>query len=174
MKLLSFLSAGMIPLVCFYVLGYGLFQKKNCYEIFSHGAKEGLKTAVQILPTLIGLLGAVAVLRSSGFLQFLAEHLGVLTEKLSLPAQLIPLILVRTFSYSAAVGLLTDLYARYGTDSFIGYSASLLMCCTETVFYTMSLYLMHVGIRKSRCILPGALVATAAGVMASLWLAGFM
>lgn len=172
MKLLSFLSAGMIPLVCMYVLSYGLLQKKNCYEIFTRGAKDGLKTAIYILPTLIGLLSAVAVLRSSGFLDWLAGEIGRLTAWIHLPGELLPLILVRTFSYSAAVGLLTDLYTRFGTDSAIGYTASLLMCCTETVFYTMSLYLLHVGIKKSRCILPGALLSMAAGIAASLWLAG--
>lgn len=171
MKILSFLSAVMIPLVCIYVIGYGLFQKKDCYEIFTRGARGGLKTAVQILPTLIGLLTAVAVLRSSGLLDWLGKGIGQLTEHVGLPGELVPLILVRTFSYSAAVGLLTDLYARFGTDSTIGYTASLLMCCTETVFYTMSLYLLHVGIKKSRYILPGARVSMAAGILVSVWLA---
>ena len=76
MKILSFLSAVMIPLVCIYVIGYGLFQKKDCYEIFTRGARDGLKTAVQILPTLIGLLTAVAVLRSSGLLDWLGKGIG--------------------------------------------------------------------------------------------------
>ena len=102
----------------------------------------------------------------------MGKGIGRLTGFIGLSGELVPLILVRTFSYGAAVGLLTDLYARFGTDSTIGYTASLLMCCTETVFYTMSLYLLHVGIKKSRYILPGALVSMAAGTLASIWLAG--
>lgn len=173
MKVLAFLSSAVIPLLCLYVLGYAVIQKKDCYESFTRGAKEGLHTAVKILPSLIGLLTAVAVLRSSGFLDAAGRWMGSMTEHIGFSGELMPLILVRMFSYSAAVGLLTDIYARFGTDSSVGYTASLLMCCTETVFYTMSLYLLHAGIRKSRYILPGALVSMAAGIAASVWLAGF-
>lgn len=173
-KILSFVSVLMIPLLIACVIGYGFLQKKDCYEIFTRGAKEGLHTAVQILPTLIGLMTAVSVLRASGFLDWFSDRLGLLTGPLGLPSPLVPLCVVRLFSNSAAVGLLTDLYARYGTDSTIGYTASLMMCCTETVFYTMSLYLMHVGIRKSRFILPGALVSVLAGIAVSIWLGGMV
>lgn len=172
MKFLSYISVLMIPLLISCVVGYGLLRKKDCYEIFTRGAREGLQTAVQILPTLIGLMTAVAVLRASGFLDWFSSRLSLLTEPLGLPSPLMPLCVVRLFSNSAAVGLLTDLYSRYGTDSVIGYTASLVMCCTETVFYTMSLYLMHVGITKSRFILPGALVSALAGIAASVWLGG--
>ena len=170
MNILSFISVLMIPLLTLYIIGYGLLRKKDCYEIFVRGAKEGVHTAMEILPTLIGLMTAVSVLRSSGFLEAFSEKLGIFTAYIGLPAQLVPLCVVRLFSNSAAVGLLTDLYARYGTDSVIGYTASLIMCCTETLFYTMSLYLMHVGIRKSRFVLPGAMISILAGITASIWL----
>lgn len=174
MKVLSYISSLMIPLLILYVIGYGLLRRKDCYEIFTRGAKEGLGTAVQILPTLIGLMTAVSVLRASGFLDWFSTVLGVITEPVGLSADLVPLCVVRLFSNSAAVGLLTDLYARFGTDSSVGYTASLLMCCTETVFYTMSLYLLHVGVRRSRFILPGALVSVLAGIAASVWLGGLV
>lgn len=170
MNILSFISVLMIPLLTLYIIGYGLLRKKDCYEIFVRGAKEGVHTALEILPTLIGLMTAVSVLRGSGFLEAFSEKLGIFTAYIGLPAQLVPLCVVRLFSNSAAVGLLTDLYARYGTDSVIGYTASLIMCCTETLFYTMSLYLMHVGVRKSRFILPGAMLSVLAGIAASIWL----
>lgn len=170
MKFLSYISALMIPLLICCVIGYGLLRKKDCYEIFTRGAKDGLRTAAQILPTLIGLMTAVSVLRASGFLDWFSKGLGVLTRPLGLLPELVPLCVVRLFSNSAAVGLLTDLYSRYGTDSVIGYTASLVMCCTETLFYTMSLYLMHVGIKKSRFVLPGALLSVLAGIAASVWL----
>ena len=170
MGVMIFLSDIMIPLLIFGIVGYGILNRQNIYEEFIDGAKDGFQTVIGIMPTLIGLLTAVAVLRSSGLLDWLGKGIGQLTEHVGLPGELVPLILVRTFSYSAAVGLLTDLYARFGTDSTIGYTASLLMCCTETVFYTMSLYLLHVGIKKSRYILPGALVSMAAGILVSVWL----
>ena len=85
-----------------------------------------------------------------------------------------PLAILRMFSSSAATGLLLDVYKQYGTDSQIGLIASLMMCCTETIFYTMSVYFMTAGIRKTRYTLAGALTATAAGIVASVILAGVM
>lgn len=174
MKILYLLSDLMIPCIIFFIVGTALAARKKVYEDFTSGAKEGLRTAAKILPTLIGLMTAVGVLRASGFLNMAAEQLGKLTEKAGFPAALVPLSLVRLFSASAASGLLLDLYKEYGTDSFIGTAASLMMSCTETVFYTMSVYFVAAKISKTRYTLAGALLATAAGIAASLLLAGAM
>ena len=174
MKILYLLSDLMIPCIIFYIVGNALISKKNVYEDFVEGARDGLGTAVKILPTLIGLMTAVGVLRASGFLDMAAEQLGKLTEKAGFPAGLVPLCLVRLFSASAASGLLLDIYKQYGTDSFIGTAASLMMSCTETVFYTMSVYFVAAKVVKTRYTLAGALLSTAAGVAASLVLAGWM
>ena len=174
MKILYLLSDLMIPCIIFFIVGTALAARKKVYEDFTSGAKEGLRTAAKILPTLIGLMTAVGVLRASGFLDMAAEQLGKLTEKAGFPAALVPLSLVRLFSASAASGLLLDLYKEYGTDSFIGTAASLMMSCTETVFYTMSVYFVAAKISKTRYTLAWALLATAAGIAASLLLAGAM
>jgi spore maturation protein B len=174
MKLLSFLSSAMLPFLVLYILTYGLYKRVNCYEVFTRGAKEGIHTAGDILPTLIGLMAGVAILRDSGFLDWFSDKISRFTAPLGLPAELVPLSVVRLFSGSAAVSLLTDIYSRYGADSRLGYIASLLMCSTETVFYTMSLYLIHVRIRKSRFILPGALLCVLAATAASIWLGSRM
>lgn len=171
MKIIAGISDLLIPLLILYIVGYGVLQKVNCYEIFVGGAKEGLGTAVKILPTLVGLMVAVGILRASGLLDALAGIFGAVTEPFGFPAELVPLGFVRLFSASAAVGMLTDLYSQFGTDSSIGFTASLMMCCTETVFYTMSVYYMAAGVRKSRWTLPGALLVSAAGIAASVALA---
>ena len=87
MNLLSFVSALMIPLLTLYVIGYGLLRKKDCYEIFVRGAKEGVHTAMEILPTLIGLMTAVSVLRSSGFLEAFSEKLGICNNSVLKPME---------------------------------------------------------------------------------------
>lgn len=174
MNFLTTLSDFFIPVLIFYIVGFGVLSKVPVFDAFVKGAKEGLRTAVQILPTLLGLLMGVAVLRTSGALDFLCERLEVIAAPLSIPVQLLPVIVVRLFSSSAATGLVLDLFAQYGADSRIGYGASLLLCCTETVFYTMSVYFMAAGVKKTRYTLPGALLATAAGVAASLFLAARM
>lgn len=173
-KILYFVSDLMIPCMIFYIVGNALAKKKNVYEDFLSGAGEGLRTVVKILPTLIGLMVSVGVLRASGFLDMAAEQLGKLTRVAGFPAGLVPLALVRLFSSSAATGLLLDIYKQYGTDSRIGIIASLLMSCTETVFYTMSVYFAAAKVTKTRYTLAGALLSVLAGIAASTILGGFL
>lgn len=172
MELLLFLSEWMIPVLILLLVTYGLLCKVNVYDAFIRGANEGLKTVIHIVPTLIGLMAAVGILRSSGFLDFLSQFIGQFTSHFGFPGELVPLSIVKMFSSSAATGLLLDLFKEHGTDSFLGLAASISMCCTETIFYTMSIYYMTAHIKKTRYTLPGALFATFAGLFASILLAG--
>ena len=173
-RVMLYISDLIVPFLIFYVVVEGLAAKRPVYDDFVKGAKDGLKTVVQILPTLVGLMVAVGVLRASGFLDFLAGVLGGLTEKIHFPPELLPLAIVRMFSASAATGLALDVFKEYGTDSYVGLAASIMMGCTETVFYTMSIYFMAAKVKKTRYTLPGALLATVAGIAVSVWLAGKM
>lgn len=172
MQFIVYISQFIIPFLIFYIIGYGLLMKVPVYDSFIKGARSGLETVVRIVPTMVGLMIATGVLRASGFLELIGTLLdGVMPEHV-FPGALVPLAVLRMFSSSAATGLLLDLYKEYGTDSRIGLTASLMMCCTETIFYTMSIYFMTAGIKKTRYTLCGALLATFAGIAASVWLAG--
>lgn len=155
-----------------YIVGYGILMKRNVYEDFIDGAKEGIKVVAEILPTLIGLMVGVGILSASGFLNFLGEQFAVIGNFIGFPSQLMPLTIVKMFSSSAATGLLLDIYKNYGTDSFIGSVASIMMSSTETIFYTMSVYFITAKVKKTRWTLPGALLCTLAGIIASVVLAG--
>lgn len=174
MKLLLYLTDFIVPMVLFWIVVYGVLQKVEVYDSFVKGAKKGFQTVVEIMPTLVGLMVAVGVLRASGFLDFLAELLGRYTKYIGFPGELVPLTVVKMFSSSAATGLLLDVFKEYGTDSRQGLIASISMACTETIFYTMSVYYMTAKVTKTRYTLPGALIATAAGLAASVLLAGGM
>jgi spore maturation protein B len=174
MKILLFLSDSTIPLLVFAIVANGLLRHQRVYEDFLDGAKSGLRTAAGILPTLIGLMTAVGILRASGFLDFFSAVLGKITSFIHFPAQLVPIALVKLFSSSAATGLLLDLYKQYGTDSTLGLAASIMLSSTETVFYTMSIYYMSVKVKKTRYTLPGALIASLAGIAASVFLSRLM
>ncbi len=171
MNIMVFLSEITIPLLIFCIVGYGILNRQNVYEEFIDGAKEGLHTVVGILPTLIGLMVAVGVLRTSGFLDAFAGLCSHITEKLRFPSELVPITVVKMFSSSAATGLLLDIFKEHGTDSLLGSMASLMMSSTETIFYTMSVYFMSVKVKKGRYTLAGALLATLAGTIASVVLA---
>jgi len=174
MKLLLYLTDFIVPMVLFGIVVYGILQKVAVYDSFVKGAKKGFQTVVEIMPTLVGLMVAVGVLRASGFLNFLAEILGRYTKYIGFPGELVPLTVVKLFSSSAATGLLLDVFKEYGTDSRQGLIASISMACTETIFYTMSVYYMTAKVTKTRYTLAGALIATAAGLAASVLLAGGM
>lgn len=174
MKLIVFLSEFMIPLVMFYIIGYGILQKRPVYDDFITGAKNGIKTVFDVMPTLIGLMVGVGILRASGLLTFLTDKIGSLTEQLGLPAAVVPPMLVRIFSSSAATGLVLDIFKQFGVDSYEGMLASIMMSCTETIFYTMSVYFLAVKVTKTRWTIAGALVSTLAGVVASVLLATVM
>lgn len=170
MKIISYISGFMIPFLLFYVIGWGLLAKRDIYHDFLEGAKEGLNTVRGLVPVLVGLMTAVGVLRASGFLDFLGKILGKITTAAGIPPQIVPLGLVRLFSSSAATGLLLDIFKEFGADSPTGLMAGLMLGATESVFYCMSVYFGSVGIQKTRYTLAGALIATLAGMAASVWI----
>jgi spore maturation protein B len=163
-----------MPLIIFIIVVYGMLTKTDVYDNFVEGAKDGMKTVVGILPTLIGLMVAVGILRASGFLDFLSRLLGMFTVKIGFPSELVPLVIVRMFSSSAATGLALDLFKQFGTDSFIGLATSIILSCTETIFYTMSVYFLAAKVKKTRWTLTGALIATFVGIVISVILARAM
>lgn len=173
-QLFTHFSNIIIPVIIFYIVAYGLASKTNVYEDFIKGAKDGFHTVIQIMPTLIGLMVAVGILRASGFLDFLAGIFSGVAGRLGFSSELVPLILIKMFSSSAATGLVLDIFKNHGPDSLIGMTTSIMMSCTETVFYTMSVYYMAAKVTKTRYTLTGAILTTVSGVAASIILAGLM
>lgn len=173
-SVLSNISNIIIPVIIFYIIAYGVINKTNVYEDFVKGAKDGLKTVVGIMPTLVALMTAVGVLRASGFLDFLENLVSPLSSKIGFPAELVPLAFIKMFSSSAATGLVLDIFKNYGTDSLVGLITSIMMSCTETIFYTMSVYFLAAKVTKTKYTLTGALLSTIAGIVASVVLAGMM
>lgn len=171
---LSNISNIIIPVIIFYIVAYGLSNRCNVYEDFIKGAKDGFHTVIRIMPTLIGLMVAVGVLRASGFLEFFGGLFAGAAQKLGFSEELVPLMLVKMFSSSAATGLVLDIFKHHGPDSLIGLTTSIMMSCTETIFYTMSVYFLAAKVTKTRYTLKGALLATLGGIVASIVLAGKM
>lgn len=169
--MMEWLSRLLVPLTVGYIVSFGFLSGRPVFEDFLAGAREGMKTVAGILPTLIGLMTAVGVLRASGFLEAVSGWLEGPAAWLGLPGELVPLTLVRLVSNSAATGLVLDIFQQYGPDSYLGMAASVMMSSTETVFYCLSVYLGAASVTRTRYVVPGALLATAAGIAASLILA---
>ena len=168
MKFLLYFSDFIVPFTMFYIIVYGFFNHTDVYESFLKGVKEGFHIVIEIAPTMIALLVSIGIFRASGALDSFSDFITPLGRVLHIPAEIIPVFIVRIFSSSAAVSFVLDIFKEYGPDSSNGLIVSLMGSCTETIFYTMSVYFMSVGIRKTRWTLAGALVATLAGLIASV------
>ena len=172
--MLTQVSNFIIPAVIFLIVAYGLQARVKVYETFLNGAREGLKVVVDIVPTLIGLMTGVGILRASGFFELLEKVLAPMAALFGFPAQILSLLVVKLFSSSAATGLVLDIFATYGPDSYPGLITGIVMSCTETVFYTMSIYFLAARVTKTRYTLTGAILSTAAGTIAGILLAGII
>ncbi len=166
---MSAVSSYIIVLFIAFTLCYGAYKKVNCFEAFTDGAKKGFDIGIRILPTLCAMLVAVSVLQTSGALNTLTTALKPVATLIGLPAEVLPLLIVRPFSGSAATGVLLGILQTYGPDSQIGLTACIIMGSSETLIYTAGLYFGSVGIQRWRYTLPLCLLgAITSAVMAAV------
>ncbi len=174
MEILTYISVAIIPLIILTTLVFAFGKKIEVFEVFKDGAKDGAITVTKLMPTIIGLFLAVNIFSTSGALEVIANLFGYITTPLGYPKELVPLTLMRLVSSAASTSLLFDIFEKFGTDSYNGRLASVMMSCTETVFYTMSIYFTTVKIRKTRYTLAGALISNFAGVLASVYIVNML
>lgn len=165
--LLSF-SNFCVPIVICLVIIYGLYKKVDIFSSFTQGAKAGFSIVYQIAPTLIGLFLAIDLARASGLISGISRFFYPLANQLNISQEIFSLSFVKMFSSSAATGMLLDIFSTYGPDSQTGIIASLILCSTETIFYTVSIYCSSIMVKKTRWIIPGALLSSIAGIIASI------
>ena len=174
MNIILFVSNALIPFLIFYVVCLGISMKLPVFDIFLEGVRTGLQTVLGILPTLIGLLTAVGVLRAADVFSYIGMLCEPLLMRLSIVPEILSLTGIKMFSSTAATGLMLDIFNQYGVDSEAGRQAALILSCTESSIYTMSVYFMSVKVKKTRYTLAGALLATVAGTIASVVIVSYM
>lgn len=174
MKFLVTLSDFLVPTVMFLIVVYGLIHKVDVFQSFIDGAKEGVNVVLSILPTLVALMLGIAMLRTSGALDGIVRLLSPLVSFSSFPTEVIPVALMRSVSSSASTGLILDIFKSYGPDSFIGRLVSIMFGCTESIFYTMSVYFMAIKVKNSRYTVVGALLASLVGIIMSYLLTVYL
>jgi spore maturation protein B len=168
MQIISAVSLWFIPVLIGFILIYGTLKKVPTYETFVEGGKEGIKMAVSIIPFLVGMMVAISVFRASGALDYMMEYIRPAIEKAGIPAEVIPLAIIRPISGNAALGMTSDLIAAHGPDSFIGILASTIQGSTDTTFYVLTVYFGAVGIKKMGDALKVGLLADLAGFAAAI------
>lgn len=156
----------IIPGLTVLLLGYGVVRRVRVYEVFVDGARDGFQVAIRIIPYLVAILVAVGMFRASGALELLITPIGALTGPLGLPAEALPMALLRPLSGSGAYGIVAAVLQdpALGPDSYTGYLVSTIQGSTETTFYVLAVYFGAVGIRRVRHALVAALCADVAGV----------
>jgi spore maturation protein SpmA/spore maturation protein SpmB len=162
----------IVPGLMMAFLGYGLARKVPVYEVFVEGAKDGFQVAVRIIPFLVAILTAVAMFRASGAMDLLIAPLGRITGLFGLPAEALPMALLRPLSGSGAFGIMAALLndPAFGPDSYVGYLVSTLQGSTETTFYVVAVYFGAVQVKRMRHALGAALTADAAGIAAAVFI----
>lgn len=168
MALFSTISLWLIPVLIGFILLYGTWKKVSTYESFVEGGKEGIKIAVSIIPFLVGMLVAIQVFRASGALDFFVHLLKPALQWIGVPAEIVPLAVIRPISGTAALGITSDLIATYGPDSYIGRLASVMQGSTDTTLYILTVYFGAVGIKKMGDALKVGLLADLVGIVASI------
>ena len=161
------LSSLVVPVLLAAVAAVGLGKRVDVYSALTHGAEEGLTVLLRVIPALVGLLTAVSMFRASGAMEWLSALCAPVLERLGIPPEVTPLMLVRPVSGSGALAVGTDLMTTYGPDSYIGRVAAVMLGSTETTFYTVAVYFGAAGILRTRYAIPAALTADLAGFAAS-------
>lgn len=149
----------IVPLLLFLCCTLALRKKENAYDLMMDGAAEGLKLLLSIVPTLVLLLTAVAMLRASGAIEALSRFFAPIMKLVGIPPETAVLVLIRPISGSAALAVGAELMAQHGVDSLVGRTTAVMLGSTETTFYTISVYFGAAGIQKTRYTIPAALFA---------------
>ncbi|MDL4840755.1 spore maturation protein [Aquibacillus rhizosphaerae] len=168
MSIVTTISTWIIPCIILMVLLIATWKKLPTYEIFVEGGKEGVKMAFSLLPFLLGMIVSIAILRGSGAMDAMINLISPLLATLGIPAEIVPLSVIRPISGTAALGMTTELIKTFGPDSFIGRLASTMQGSTDTTLYIITVYFGAVGIRKMGDALKVGLIADFIGIIASI------
>lgn len=164
----------VVPLLLVFVCVWSLRKKEDFYSQLVLGAQDGLRLLFSVIPSLVILMSAVSMLRASGLINRLSVFLAPACRLLGIPPEVVPLMLIRPISGSAALAVGAELMRTHGVDSLVGRTAAVMLGSTETTFYTVSVYFGAAGIRKTRHTIPAALIADLSGFLAAALCARFL
>lgn len=173
-KLLNLISLWALPVILIGILTFGLIKKVPLYEEFTEGAKEGFKVSVKIIPYLVAIIVGISMLRASGAIDILAHFMSPVLNKFNVPADVLPLMIVRSLSGSGTLGIFSDIANNMGPDSYATKLAAVMVGSSETTFYVLAVYFGAVGITKIRYALIVGLLADLIGIIAAVSVCNLM
>lgn len=165
---MDFISLWALPFIIILILTMGILKKVPVYEVFTDGAKEGFKVSVNIIPYLVAIIVAISMLRASGIIEQLGSVLAPILAHFNVPADVIPVMLVRSLSGSAALGIFSDIANSSGPDSYVTTLSAVMVGSSETTFYVLAVYFGAVGIKRLRYALVVGILADIIGIIAAV------
>lgn len=172
--LMNILSLWALPAILILILTMGLFKKVPLYETFTDGAKDGFKVAINIIPYLVAIIVGISMFRASGIIEMIGNLCSPLLSHFHIPADTIPIMLVRPLSGSAALGVFSDIAHNLGPDSYATKLSAVMIGSSETTFYVLAVYFGAVGISKLRYALIVGLLADAISILAAIAVCNLM
>lgn len=166
--MINAISLWAIPVILFVILTLGLIKKVPIYEEFTEGAKDGFKVAVNIIPYLVAILVGVSMLRASGVIDSIAHFLAPILHKFMIPVEALPVMIVRSLSGAATLGLFSDIAHHFGPDSYAAKLCAVIVGSSETTFYVLAVYFGSVGIKKVRYAMLTGIIADIIGVVVAI------
>lgn len=171
---MNLISLWALPAVLLLILTFGLIKKVPLYEVFTEGAKEGFKISINIIPYLVAIIVAISMLRASGLIDLAANIFSPILSMFNIPADVTPIMIVRSLSGSAALGLFSDIANSLGPDNYATTLAAVMVGSSETTFYVLAVYFGSVGISKIRYALIVGLLADLIGIVAAVTVCNIM
>ncbi len=165
------ISTYILPIIILLIFTVAIIKKVSVYEEFVEGAKDGFKVSIEIIPYLVALIVAISMFRASGALDLLSSSIGHHLEKISLNADILSVMLTRSLSGSATLGLFSDLANKNGADSYVTQTAAIMVGSSETTFYVLSVYFGAIGIKKFRYAILTGIIADAIGIVLAILVA---
>ena len=165
------ISLWLVPIIILVVLFSGIIKKLPVYELFVDGAKDGVKIGFNIFPYLLAIVVAISMLRASGFVEFLMNNLKNIFDFISVPVDVFPIMIFRSLSGSAILGVLEDIVSNNDVSSFTSRLAAIMVGSSETTFYVLSVYFGSVGIKKYRYALFTGILADIVGIVSAIFVA---
>lgn len=167
-EVLELISLWLIPVVILVVFLVGFFKKLPVYELFVEGAKDGVKIGFNIFPYLLAIIIAVSMFRACGFVEFIGLHFAKFLNFCHVPVDVLPIMIVRSLSGSAVLGVLSDVATSCGVESYATRLAAIMTGSSETTLYVLAVYFGAVGIRKYRYALLTGLLADFVGIVVAV------
>lgn len=164
------IGSWVLPIMVFSIVVFGLFKGVNVFDCFLEGAKEGAKTLIAIMPSLLGLIFSVTMLKASGALDILSWLFSPVSMLTGIPKEVVPLAVLSPISGSGALSMYETLLDQHGVDNYIERVASIIMSSTETTFYAIALYYGAVDVKKTRHTVACGLSADLTSFIVSSWI----